>query len=100
MTLRLSPVINELQFKDELVKKTCYINQNIDTTVLIEDRIEGREFMKTSPSKVKVTLVMHDTKQGYGFRLGTTSSGGDFSTPITRWPYQPRMKTDVDYQIK
>jgi hypothetical protein len=72
----------------------------IDQTVLIEDRIEGQNFMKSSPSKVKFTLVMHDVMEGHGFRLGTSGGGGDYSTPIRRWPHAPRMKTDADYQIK
>ena len=74
------------------------INQAIEQTILIEDNEEARELM--------LETVLPNVKQCYSFkgrggvRLTYANKGGVNSTYIDHFQGLPRMKTDVEVQIR
>ncbi|KAL8656228.1 MAG: hypothetical protein Q9226_002741 [Calogaya cf. arnoldii] len=65
-------ILKALEIDEDLVRKQLIINQAIEQTILIDTR--------------------HRFSYGWG--------GGLVSTFVPPWTGQPRMKTDVEYQVK
>lgn len=102
----LETVLRVLDIDNELVRRQLIINQAIEQTVLIEDRREGEQLMYAGarPKNVKQCFTLHSGsgRRGWGIRLGFMQGNGNNATssPIKPPHGKPRMKTDVDSQIR
>ena len=81
-----------------MVLRQLVINQAIEQTILIENNEEARELM--------LRTVLPNVKQCYSFkgrggvRLTYANKGGLNSTFVDPFSGVPRMKTDVEIQIR
>ncbi|KAI1452968.1 P-loop containing nucleoside triphosphate hydrolase protein [Annulohypoxylon moriforme] len=95
-------ILRVLKIDDPRVRDQLVITQNIEQTILIEDREEAERVMFDGQQLENVTacLSLHDKKRGHGLRL--TRRGANFSTgPISpNFDQKSRMKSDdVESQI-
>ncbi|TKA49882.1 hypothetical protein B0A49_10820, partial [Cryomyces minteri] len=98
----LATIMRVIEIDNDLVRNQLIINQAIEQTVLIPDRNDAFRFMYESggrPRNVKVTICHNANKRGAGIRL-TIGRGGDASSPVTPWERPPRIKTDIESQIR
>ncbi|KAK5149476.1 hypothetical protein LTR04_007044, partial [Oleoguttula sp. CCFEE 6159] len=98
----LATIMRVIEIDNDLVRNQLIINQAIEQTVLIPDRKDAFKFMYESggrPRNVKVTICHNANRRGAGIRL-TIGRGGDASSPVTPWERPPRMKTDIESQIR
>ncbi|KAI9752799.1 MAG: hypothetical protein M4579_005474 [Chaenotheca gracillima] len=98
---RFDTSLRVLEIDNELVKRQLIINQGIEQTILIEDREEANRVMFESmkPRNVKQCFCLHDTKRGWGVRLGYTRGVEASTSPMPPMNGAPRMKTDIESQI-
>jgi len=95
-------VLRVLEIDNELIRRQLIINQGIEQTILIEDRKTAMRVMYDGarPRNVKQCFCLHDTRRGWGIRLGYTGGTTDASSgPIAPPDGKPRMKTDVESQL-
>ena len=78
------------------------INQGIEQTILIEDMTEARNIMdQTRLNNVRACYSKNDkAKPGAGVRLTYGWENTLSSTFVDSYKGPPRMKTDVEYQIR
>ena len=82
-----------------LVRKQLIISNTIEQTILIEERKDAMERMfSTKLRNVKQCFALGGGGEGYRFHYGY---GGEVAqTFMPKFEGSPRMKTDVEYQIK
>ncbi|KAI1204161.1 P-loop containing nucleoside triphosphate hydrolase protein [Annulohypoxylon truncatum] len=89
-------ILRVLKFDDPRVRDQLVINQNIEQTILIEDREQAERVMFDGQQSENVVacLSFHDKKRGHGLRL--TRRGRNIgTTPITpNLDQKSRMKSD------
>ncbi|KAL8673351.1 MAG: hypothetical protein Q9168_002230 [Polycauliona sp. 1 TL-2023] len=91
-------VLKVLEIDEDLVRKQLIINHSIEQTILIETRQEVMKVMnETRLSNVKQCYT-HNTR-GSGLRYSYGWGGGLIQGYVPPWNGQPRMKTDVEYQV-
>ena len=96
----ITSMLTRFQFDNDLVRKQLIINQAIDQTILIKERKEAIEIMnKTRLTNVKQCFSLNN-RPGTGLRLGYGFGGGLSQSFLPAFPGRPRMKTDIEYQIK
>jgi len=88
-----------LEFDNDLVKRQLIINQGIDQTILIHDRKEAIDVMNSARLANVKQCFAHNIKPGTGIRLGYGHGGGLSESYIPAFTGNPRMKTDIEYQI-
>ncbi|KAF2838521.1 P-loop containing nucleoside triphosphate hydrolase protein [Patellaria atrata CBS 101060] len=92
-----------LKIDNDLVRNSIIINQQVEQTVLIEDRNEAMLFMgrdgNARPRNVRLCLTMSDDNKNMGFRIGYSGSGQLNSQPIKAWETRNRMQTDRESQL-
>ncbi|KAK6523964.1 Structural maintenance of chromosomes protein 6 [Arthrobotrys megalospora] len=90
-------VLRALEIDDEEVKRTLVMMNQIEQTILVEDHIEGRRVMETSPDNVRFCYSINQNKRGNGFniKMGQGSGGLD---PIVGWSGPPRIATSIEEQ--
>ena len=89
-----------LQIDNDLVRKQLVIGQAIDQTILVEKRDEAIKLMNRSRlNNVKQCFTLN-VDPGTGCRLGYGYGGGLSETFVPRFQGIPRMKTDIEYQIR
>lgn len=76
------------------------INQAIEQTVLIEDRKDGVAALEGNKSRNIKQCYSINVKPGSGLRLSRGFGGGLSQSYLDPFVGIPRMKTDVEYQIK
>lgn len=88
-----------LQIDEDLARKQLIINQAIEQTILINSREDATNIMnETRLSNVKQCYAFN--ARGSGHRLSYGWGGGLVSAYVPAWSGPPRMKTDVEYQVK
>lgn len=95
-------VLRVLHIDNELIRRQLIINQGIEQTILIEDRQTAMRVMYDGPRprNVKQCFCLHDSRRGWGIRLGYAGGSADASSsPIAPPEGKPRMKTDVESQL-
>ncbi|KFX86923.1 hypothetical protein V490_08729 [Pseudogymnoascus sp. VKM F-3557] len=95
-------VLRVLEIDNELIRRQLIINQNIEQTILIEDRRAAMSAMYdgAKPRNVKQCFCLNESRRGWGLRLGYTGASSDRSvSPITPPDGKPRMKTDIESQL-
>ncbi|KAL8998456.1 MAG: hypothetical protein Q9169_002493 [Polycauliona sp. 2 TL-2023] len=96
--LRFETVLKVLEIDEDLVRKQLIINHAIEQTILIDSREEVmREMNETKLANVKQCYT-HNVR-GSGLRYSYGWGGGLVQGYVAPWTGQPRMKTDVEYQV-
>lgn len=95
-------LLTKKQIDSDLVRKQLIINQGIDQTLLIESRPEAQSIMHDGGRlrNVKQCFSVNDRKLGWGIRWGYGRGGEPTSGPIPPFQGRPRMKTDIESQIR
>ncbi|KAI0864662.1 P-loop containing nucleoside triphosphate hydrolase protein [Xylaria cubensis] len=97
---KFDTVLRVLRFSDQRVRDHMIINNQIEQTLLVENRSEAENVMFGSPPENSgACLAFQERKKGHGLRI--TNIRGNLNTgPITpNLGQKPRMKTDQDSQI-
>lgn len=89
-----------MQIDNELAKKQLIINQGIDQTILIKSRSEAIDEMNQARLQNVRQCFALTEKPGEGVRLGYGYGGGLSQSHQPGFRGTPRMKTDIEYQIK
>ncbi|KAI9847889.1 MAG: Structural maintenance of chromosomes protein 6 [Thelocarpon superellum] len=90
-----------LEIDNDLVRRQLIINQSIEQTILIESREEANRAMYEGARlrNVKQCFCLHESRRGWGLRLGYGRTGEPSSSPMAPPEGKPRMKTDTESQI-
>lgn len=88
------------QIDNDLVRKQLIINQAIEQTVLTEHRDDGVKALEGANSRHVKQCYTLNVKPGSGLRLAHGYGGGLSQAYIDPFKGPPRMKTDLEYQIK
>lgn len=83
-----------------MVKKQMIINQAIEQTLLIENRNDGVAALEGDKSRNVRQCYTLNNQAGSGLRLGYGYGGTLSQSFLDPFRGIPRMKTDVEYQIK
>lgn len=76
------------------------IGQGIDQTILIKDRKEAIDVMHSARLSNVKQCFAHNNDPGTGLRLAYGYGGGLSQNYIAPFRGTPRMKTDIEWQIK
>ncbi|KAH0562577.1 hypothetical protein GP486_002744 [Trichoglossum hirsutum] len=89
-----------LEIDSDIVKRQLIINQAIEQTILIEDRLKAQRVMYgvNRPQNVKQCYCFNESRKGWGIRFGYRGND-ESSAPMQPLGVKPRMKTDVESQI-
>lgn len=88
------------QIDNDLVRKQLIINQAIEQTVLTELRDDGVNALDGPNSRNVKQCYTLNVQHGSGLRLTHGYGGGLSQSFIDPFKGVPRMKTDIEYQIK
>ena len=89
-----------LQIDNNMVRNSLIINQSIEQTILIADRKEAIARMNEARIPNVRQCFTHNKRPGSGIRYGYGFGGNLSETYIFPFEGTPRMKTDIEYQIK
>jgi hypothetical protein len=89
-----------LKIDNELVRKQLIITQAIEQTVLTEDRNDGVAALEGNNSRNVKQCYTLNNQAGSGLRLSHGFGGGLSQSYVEPFKGIPRMKTDLEYQIK
>lgn len=96
----LADLLISVQIDNELVKKQLVINQGVDQTILIQDRREAIDTMSSARLQNVKQCFAFNIRPGEAVRLAYGYGGGLSQSYQAAFTGSPRMKTDVEYQIK
>lgn len=88
------------QIDDDLVLRQLIITQQIEQTLLIENREKAVELLNRSRLPNAKQCFTMNTRAGEGLRLAYGYNGTVGSNYIPAFRGTPRMGTDIEYQIK
>lgn len=88
-----------VQIDNDLVRKQLVINQSIEQTVLTKAREDGVAALE-GPNRINVRQCFSLNAHRGGLRLSYGYDGGLTQNFIEPFRGIPRMKTDIEYQIK
>lgn len=88
------------QVDNDLVRKQLIINQAIEQTVLTEHRDDGVNALEGPRSRNVKQVFCLNVNPRSGLRLSHGYGGGLSQSYIDPFKGVPRMKTDIEYQIK
>ena len=100
MGMCLVQVLIRDQIDNDLVRKQLVINQGIDQTILIQDRQEAIDTMSSERLHNVKQCFSFNIRPGEAVRLAYGWGGGLSQSYQPAFKGSPRMKTDVEYQIK
>ncbi|KAL8663280.1 MAG: hypothetical protein Q9202_004029 [Teloschistes flavicans] len=89
-----------LEIDDDLVRKQLIINQIIEQTILIDSRPHAVNVMSDSRLQNVKQCFTHNVRPGTGIRFSYGWGGGLSENYIPAFQGSPRMKTDVEFQVK
>jgi hypothetical protein len=93
-------VLTNSQIDNDLVRKQLVINQGIDQTILIQDRKEAIDAMDSERLHNVKQCFSFNVRPGEAVRLAYGWGGGLSQSHQAAFRGSPRMKTDVEYQIR
>lgn len=91
--------LTPVQIDNDLVRKQLVINQSIEQTVLAKAREDGVAALE-GPNRTNVRQCFALNARRGGLRLSYGYGGGLTQNFIEPFGGIPRMKTDIEYQIK
>ncbi|KAL8785930.1 MAG: hypothetical protein Q9213_003079 [Squamulea squamosa] len=91
-------VLKVLEIDNDLARKQLIIVHGIDQTILIDNRKDASDLMNATRLPNVKQCFTHNTKNtGHRFTYGW--GGGVVQGHVPAWNGQPRMKTDVEFQV-
>jgi chromosome segregation ATPase len=94
-------MLRVIEVDNDLVRNSLIINQGAEQTVLIADSDEAMKFMFSNPRPENVRVTMGiATDRRAGFRYEFSGRGAEKTTQVQAWDGHPRMKTDIQDQIR
>ena len=89
------------QIDDDLIQRQLIVNNGIEQTLLIEDRSEAVNVMgRVRPQNVKRCFSVNANQAGAGVSISSSFGNSLSQTYVAPFRGAPRMKTDIEYQIK
>lgn len=91
-----------MEVDNDAVRRQLIINQVVEQTLLIEDRSQAIAAMYEQGRlrNVKQCFSMNDQRNGWGVRLAYGWQGAENISPMPPYQGKPRMKTDIESQIR
>ncbi|ERF71388.1 hypothetical protein EPUS_07416 [Endocarpon pusillum Z07020] len=95
-------VLRILGIDHDLVRKQLVIQHGIEQTILIADMEEASEVLygRDRPRNVKRCYTFDPNTKRRGLHLTYTRSGEASQDPIAEWNGAPRMRTDIEAQVR
>ncbi|KAL1995373.1 hypothetical protein VTN49DRAFT_1560 [Thermomyces lanuginosus] len=95
-------VLRVLEIDNEAVRRLLIINHGIEQMLLIEDVDEATSTLFDGPPlrNVKRCFSIDQRDRRRGFHLAYGRHGQASSTPVAAFEGRPRMKSDIDAQIR
>lgn len=95
-------VLRILAIEDDLVRKQLVIQHGIEQTILIADMEEASEVLYSGdrPRNVRRCYSFAPNLKRGGLHLTYTRNGEASQDPIAEWTGPPRMRTDIEAQIR
>jgi structural maintenance of chromosomes protein 6 len=95
-------VLRILAIDDDLVRKQLVIQHGIEQTILIANMEEASEVLygRDRPRNVRRCYSFDPHSKRRGLHLTYTRSGEASQDPIAEWNGAPRMRTDIEAQIR
>lgn len=99
---RFETVLRILAIEDDLVRKQLVIQHGIEQTILIANMEEASEVLYGSDRlhNVRRCYSFDPNSKRRGLHLTYTRSGEASQDPIAEWNGAPRMRTDIEAQIR
>lgn len=99
---RFDTVLRALEIDDDLVRNTLVIQHGIEQTILIADMDEASRVMYSDarPRNVRRCFCINRHNKRQGHHLSFMRNGEPTQDPIHEWTSRPRMKTDIEVQIR
>ena len=99
---RFQTVLRTLAIEDDLVRKQLVIQHGIEQTILIADMEEASEVLYGTdrPRNVRRCYSFDPNSKRRGLHLSYTRSGEASQDPIAEWNGAPRMRTDIEAQVR
>jgi len=99
---KFETVLRILAIDDDLVRKQLVIQHGIEQTILIANMEEASEVLygRDRPRNVKRCYSFDPNSKRRGLHLTYTRSGEASQDPIAEWNGPPRMRTDIEAQIR
>lgn len=91
-----------MQIDNDLVRRQLIINHGIEQMLLIEDLEEASAvlFEDPRPKNVKRCYSIDKADRRRGIHLSYSRTGEPSQTPVPAYTGRPRMRTDIDSQIR
>ncbi|KAF6219298.1 hypothetical protein HO133_005123 [Letharia lupina] len=96
---RFDTALRVLDFDNQLARKQLVIGQNVDQSILIQDRGTAIDTMNSARLQNVKQCFALTKKTGEGLRMSYGYGGGLSQSHVPAYRGSPRMKTDIDYQI-
>jgi structural maintenance of chromosomes protein 6 len=95
-------VLRILAIDDDLVRKQLVIQHGIEQTILIADMEEASKVLyeRDRPRNVRRCYSFDPNSRRRGLHLTYTRSGEASQDPIAEWKGPPRIRTDIEAQIR
>lgn len=102
MFLLLTISARAIQIDNDMVRRQLVINHGIEQMLLIENVEEASKIMfdGARPRNVKRCYCIDSRDRRRGIHLAFNRTGDPSQSPIPAFTGRPRMKTDIDIQIR
>lgn len=90
-------ILKILNIKDESIKRQLIIHHQIESTILIKDRLMADEIMYNRPVNVTACYSLHKNGRD-GFKIGG-KWGCSSSIPVDGWKRAPRLSENTDKEM-
>ncbi|KAL1983086.1 hypothetical protein VTN96DRAFT_499 [Rasamsonia emersonii] len=99
---RFDTALRVLEIDNDLVRRQLIINHGIEQMLLIEDLEEASAvlFEDPRPKNVKRCYSIDKADRRRGIHLSYSRTGEPSQTPVPAYTGRPRMRTDIDSQIR
>ncbi|EEB07460.1 Smc5-6 complex SMC subunit Smc6 [Schizosaccharomyces japonicus yFS275] len=98
-TQKYPTVLRMIDFSDDEVLHTLINHLGIEKMLLIEDRREAEQFMKSGPANVTQCYAIDPRSKGYGFRIVSNQRSSGISK-VSPWNRPPRIGNSVTMNIE
>lgn len=95
-------VLRILAIEDDLVRKQLVVQHGIEQTILIASMEEASEVLygRARPRNVRRCYSFDPNSKRRGLHLTYTRNGEASQDPISEWNGPPRMRTDIEAQVR
>ena len=99
---KFNTVLRALEIDNDLVRNQLIIQHGVEQTILIADLDEATNVMygNEQPKNVRRCYCINAHNKRKGHHLAFMRNGEPTQDPIHEWNGRPRMKTDIEVQIR